>query len=36
MVLKEIRWYSEDLIYLAEDREKWWVFVNMVMNLQLP
>jgi len=23
-------------VYLAEDSDKWWALVNMVMNLWLP
>jgi hypothetical protein len=25
-----------DCIYLAQDRDKWWALVNVVMNLQVP
>ena len=25
-----------DWIDLAQDRGRWWAFVNMVMNLQVP
>jgi len=34
--LKEIRWDVLDWIALAQDRDKWWVLVNLVMNLQSP
>jgi hypothetical protein len=31
----EIRWGDMDWINLAQDREKWRVLVNMVMNPQV-
>ena len=34
--LKEIRWDVLDWIALAQDRDKWWALVNLVMNLQSP
>jgi hypothetical protein len=36
MDLREIRWGDMYWINLAEDREQWTVFVNTVMNLQVP
>jgi hypothetical protein len=30
--LKEIVWEVVELINLAQDRDKWWTVVNMVMN----
>ena len=30
---KEIGWEGMDWIHLAEDGDKWWALVNMVMNL---
>jgi len=33
---KEIVWEGLDWIALAQDRDKWWDFVNLVMNLQSP
>jgi hypothetical protein len=35
MNLREIGWGSNDLIDLAQDRGRWRVFVNTVMNLQV-
>jgi hypothetical protein len=35
MDLKEIGWDDVAWIYLAQDRDWWWVLVNMVMNLQV-
>jgi hypothetical protein len=29
--MNEVNW-----IQLAQDRVKWWAFVSMVMNLQVP
>jgi hypothetical protein len=36
MDLKEIGWQGVDWIDLAQDRDKWWAFVNMVMKLLVP
>jgi hypothetical protein len=33
---REIGWEGMDWIHLAQDRDQWWVVVNMVMNLQVP
>jgi hypothetical protein len=35
MDLKEVGW-GTDWIDLAQDRERWWAFVNAVMNLRVP
>jgi len=32
---KEIKWMGVDRIHLAQNRDKWRVFVNTVMNLRL-
>jgi hypothetical protein len=34
--LKEISWEGWDWIALAQDRDKWWALVNVVMNLEGP
>jgi hypothetical protein len=34
--LREIRWKVVDWIYLAQNRDRWWALVNMVMNLGVP
>jgi hypothetical protein len=36
MDLREIGWGGMDWIDLAQDRDKWQTFVNMVMNLRVP
>jgi hypothetical protein len=36
MDLLEIGWGSGDWIGLAQDRDKWRVLVNAVMNLRVP
>ena len=36
MDLKERVWEGLDWIALAQDRNKWWVLVNMVTNLKGP
>jgi hypothetical protein len=30
---RETGWKGVDRIHLAQDRDQWWVLVNMVMNL---
>jgi hypothetical protein len=35
MDLKEVGWGSVEWIQLAQDRDRWWALVNMVMNLQV-
>jgi hypothetical protein len=36
MVLREIELGGMDWIDLAQDRDKWRILVNTVMNLQVP
>jgi hypothetical protein len=36
MDLREMGWCGMDWIDLAQDRDKWRVLVNMVMNLRVP
>jgi len=36
MDLKEIGIDGANWIRRAQDRVRWWVFVNMVMNLRVP
>jgi len=35
MNIEGIEWYGIDLLYLAQVKEKWWAFTNMVMYLCL-
>jgi alpha-glucosidase (family GH31 glycosyl hydrolase) len=35
MDLREIGWGVVDWIHLAQDRDRWWALVNVVMNLQV-
>jgi len=32
----DIKEIGVDYIYLAQDRDSWWVVLNMVMSLQVP
>jgi hypothetical protein len=36
MDLREIGFGDVDWIHLAQDRDRWWALVNMVMNLRVP
>jgi hypothetical protein len=36
MDLRDIGFGNVDWIYLAQDRDRWRVLVNMVMNLRVP
>jgi hypothetical protein len=36
MDLEEIRWSVVDWIGFGQDRDKWRVLVNAVMNLRVP
>jgi hypothetical protein len=36
MDLREVGWDGRDWIDLAQDRARWWGYVNAVMNLRVP
>jgi hypothetical protein len=36
MDLTEIGWEHVDWMHVAQDRDKWWAVVNIVMNLWVP
>ena len=35
-ILLKNRNTSEDWIYLAQDKDKWWALVNTVVNYRIP
>jgi len=36
MDLQEVGCGGMDWIHVAQDRERWWVLLNVVMNLPVP
>ena len=36
MDLQEVGWRDIDWIDLAQDRDRWWALVNVVMNIRVP
>jgi hypothetical protein len=36
MDLQELGWGDTDWTELAQDKDRWWAPVNVVMNLQVP
>jgi hypothetical protein len=36
MYLKEKGSCGIEMIHLAQNRDKWWVLVNMVINIEIP
>jgi hypothetical protein len=36
MDLEEVGWDGVDWIDMAQDRDRWWALVNVIMNLQVP
>jgi hypothetical protein len=36
MDLGEVGWDGVDWIDLAQDKDRWWAYVNAVMNLLVP
>jgi hypothetical protein len=34
--LREVEWESVDWMHLAQDRDKLWAFLNMVINFRVP
>jgi hypothetical protein len=36
MDFKDVGWGGMDWIDVAQDRDRWWALVNVVMNLRVP
>jgi len=36
MDLQEVGWGGMDWLELAEGRDRWWVLVNVVLNVRVP
>jgi len=36
MDLLELRWEGMDCFALAQDRDRWWAVVNLVVDLRFP
>jgi hypothetical protein len=36
MDLQGLGWEGMDWIAVAQDKDRWWALVNVVMNLQVP
>jgi hypothetical protein len=36
MDLEEVKWKCVDWIYLGQNKDQWWDFVNTIMNLWVP
>jgi len=36
MDLQEVGWGMMDWLELAQGRDRWWVLVNVVLNLRVP
>ena len=34
--IQKVGWRSMDRFELAQDRDRWWAFVNVVMNVRVP
>jgi hypothetical protein len=35
-IFKEVGWEGVNWIYMAQDMDKWWALVNVVMKLRVP